>query len=77
MDVVIDGNLAYAIGRDAFHVVDISSPEKSVILGKLGGIGEARQLEVRDGIAYIGSRHDGLFIVDAKNPAKPVAAESL
>ena len=59
LDVVIDGDLAYAIGRDKFHVVDISSSEKPRVLGKLTGVGEARQLEVRDGTAYIGSRHDG------------------
>jgi len=72
MDVVVVENLAYAIGRDALHVVDISVPAEPKVLGKLTGLGEVRQLVVSDGIAYIGSRHDGLFIVDVKDSSQPV-----
>ena len=66
MDVVVIDHLAYAIGRGALHVVDISTPTEPKVLGKLGGLGEVRQLVVSDGVAYIGSRHDGLFIVEVK-----------
>ena len=71
MDVVVIDHLAYAIGRGALHVVDISTPTEPKVLGKLGGLGEVRQLVVSDGVAYIGSRHDGLFIVEVKNPGQP------
>ena len=71
MDVVVDESLAYAIGGGTLHMVDIANPLEPKVLGKLGGLGEVRQLVVRDGIAYIGSRHDGLFIVDATDPEKP------
>ena len=71
MDVVVDESLAYAIGGGTLHVVNIAEPLEPKVLGKLGGLGEVRQLVVRDGTAYIGSRHDGLFIVDATDPEKP------
>ena len=71
MAVATVGDHAYSIGKGALQVLDISIPTKPRILSKLSGLGSVRQIEVRDSIAYITSRQDGLFIVDVKNPAKP------
>ncbi len=65
------GNLVYSIGEGSLQIVDISNAKKPQILGKLSGLGAVRQIEVRDGVAYITSRQDGLFIVEVKDPAKP------
>ncbi len=65
------GDYAYAIGNGALQVLDVSNAKKPRILGKLSGLGSVRQIEVSEGIAYITSRQDGLFIVDVKNPAEP------
>ncbi len=65
------GELAYSIGGGSLQIVDISNAKKPQILGKLSGLGAVRQIEVRDGIAFITSRQDGLYIVDVKDSAKP------
>lgn len=71
MDVVVEENHAFAIGKGSLYVLDITTPKKPRILGKLSGLGSVRQIEVHNGVAYITSRQDGLFIVDVNNPAKP------
>ncbi len=71
MDVAVEGNRAFAIGKGSLNVLDITSLKKPRIEGRLSGLGSVRQIEVKEGIAYITSRQDGLFIVDVKNPAKP------
>lgn len=70
-DVAAEGKMAYAIGEGAIHVLDISTVKKPRIVGKLSGLGSVRQIVVDDGVAYITSRQDGLFIVDVKDSANP------
>ena len=70
-DVVVEGEFAYAIGRSQLHILNIQNPAKPIAIGKLSGLGSVRQLVVRNGIIYITSRQDGLFIVDAKEPENP------
>jgi hypothetical protein len=41
------------------------------VVGTLGGLGKTRQMVVKGGVAYVGSREDGLFVVDVSEPAKP------
>lgn len=71
MDVAVEGDYAFAIGKGNLYVLDITSSKKPRIVGKILGLGSVRQIEVRKGIAYVTSRQDGLFIVDVKNPTKP------
>jgi hypothetical protein len=71
MDVAIEGEHAFAIGRGQLHVLDIRMPTEPAVLGALSGLGSVRQILVRDGIVYISSRQDGLFIVDAADPSAP------
>ncbi|MBT3374106.1 MAG: hypothetical protein HN742_16640 [Lentisphaerae bacterium] len=62
----------YTIGRGKLRVFDISEPGTPQVLGILAGLGNTRQIEVRNGVAYITSREDGVFIVDVADPVKPV-----
>lgn len=71
IDVTIDGHIAYAIGKGALRILDISVPTKPKVLGKIEGLGSTRQIAVKDGIAYVGSREDGAFIIDVKDQANP------
>lgn len=71
IDVAIDDHIAYAIGRGALRILDISKPTKPKVLGKIEGLGSTRQIAVKDGIAYVGSREDGAFIIDVKDQANP------
>lgn len=66
------GDRLYAIGRGKLYVLDISRPEEPRLLGSLAGLGTTRQLVVRDSLAYITARQDGLWVVDVSDPAKPV-----
>jgi len=69
--VAVAGNRLYVTGRGTFHVLDISQPEKPVPLGTLSGLGNTRQLYIKDNIAYITARQDGLWLVDISNSKKP------
>ncbi|MFC1596994.1 LVIVD repeat-containing protein [Planctomycetota bacterium] len=71
IDVTVDGDLAFAIGRGVLRVLDISQPLKPQVLGQLSGLGNTRQLVTRQGIVYVGSREDGVFVIDATDPAQP------
>ncbi|MDD5602612.1 MAG: hypothetical protein PHG48_00835 [Eubacteriales bacterium] len=46
------------------YIADISNPRIPRTTGRLSGLGNTRKLKVRNRIAYIASREDGLFIVD-------------
>ncbi len=72
MDATVEGNALYVIGQRALHVADISAPASPRIIGKLRGLGNVRQIEIKGGTAYITAREDGMFIVDVKNPRLPV-----
>jgi len=61
----------YAIGRGELYVLDTKNPEQPKLLGSLDGLGTTRQLVVRNGIAYITARQDGLWLVDVSEPARP------
>lgn len=71
MDVAVEKDRAFAIGGGKLHVLDLSDPGKPILLGQLSGLGSVRQVVVRDGIAYVSSRQDGLFIVDVSTPKNP------
>ncbi|WP_198000057.1 LVIVD repeat-containing protein [Gimesia alba] len=71
IDVTIDKHIAYAIGKGALRILDISEPTKPKVVGKISKLGNTRQIAVKDGIAYVGSREDGAFIIDVKDPSNP------
>jgi len=61
----------YAIGQGKLYVLDIANPEQPKLLGTLAGLGTTRQLAVKNGIAYITARQDGLWLVDVSDAARP------
>ena len=71
IDVAVEGNHAYAIGKSKLHVLDLANPAKPRPVGSLSGLGSVRQIEVSEAIAYVTSRQDGLFIVDVSAPTAP------
>ena len=72
MDAAVDKKNLFVIGSHCIYSFDISSPEDPVLLGKLSGLGNVRQIEVHGGFAYVTSREEGLFIIDITNPGKMV-----
>jgi len=71
MDVAVSGDHAFAVGRGKLYSLDITNPANPRVVGELAGLGNVRQIIVREGIAYITSREDGLFLVGVKHPHKP------
>ena len=71
MALCVDGKNLYIGASHYLYVADISEPMNPRILGKVGGLGNVRQIAVQDGIAYVASRESGLWIVDARNPKSP------
>ncbi|HID77101.1 MAG TPA: hypothetical protein EYP56_14035 [Planctomycetaceae bacterium] len=65
------GEVLYVIGGGRLMVADISEPARPRPVGEIDGLGNTRQIVVRDGVAYITSREDGVFLVDVRDPAKP------
>lgn len=72
MDVALEGNHLYVIGRGQLHVADVSDPLSPRLVGRLGGLGGVRQIVVKNHVAYITSREEGLFLVDVSQPQSPV-----
>jgi hypothetical protein len=75
VDAAVDGNTLFTIsgGMDgSLHAADISTPEKPRVVGRLPGLGHVRQLQVRNGVAYITSREDGFFLIDVRQRERPV-----
>lgn len=71
MDVAVAGRWLYAIGNGELRVADLSAPASPRLVARLGDLGNTRQIEVRDGIACITAREDGLFLVDVSTPDRP------
>ncbi len=71
MDVTVAGDILYVIGHGKLTIFDITSPLSPKKLGQLTGLGQVRQIEVTEHVAYVTSRADGLFLVDVREPTKP------
>jgi len=71
MDATVVGDRLYAIGQGKLFVADISAPGEPKVLGRLSDLGNTRQIEVKDNVAYITAREDGMFIVDVSRPDAP------
>jgi len=71
MDVAIAGEHVFAIGKDELRVLTNVRAGKPVLIGKLDGLGNTRQIAVSPGHAFITSREEGLFIVDVSEPSQP------
>ncbi len=71
MDAAVEGNTLYVIGQGTLHAADISNPTAPKILGQMNGLGNTRQIEVCEQVAYVTAREDGLFIIDVTKPEAP------
>lgn len=71
MALHISGNILYIGGDNSLLTADISDAMNPKILGRVGGLGNVRQIAVQGGIAYVAARESGLWIIDARNPSKP------
>ncbi len=71
MDVTIAGEHVFAIGQGELRVLSNARGGKPVLIGKLAGLGNTRQIAVSRGHAFITSREDGMFIVDVGDPSQP------
>ncbi len=74
MDVAIAGEHVFAIGQGELRVLSNALEGKPVLIGKLTGLGNTRQIAVSRGHAFITSREDGMFIVDLRDPSQPKLA---
>ena len=87
IDAFISENLLFTIGNGisgigdhvdikismsgSLYIYDLKNPASPSLVGMLSGLGNVRQMEVYNSIAYIVSREDGMFIIDVSNPKKP------
>ena len=70
-DVKKEGDNLYVIGQSSLYIYDISDKTNPLFVSKLQGLGNVRQIELQDEIAYISSRENGVFIVDVSHVQKP------
>ena len=71
MDVIRDGEYLYMLQQSNLVIISIKDPAKPTVVGKLNKLGNLRQIEVRNDIAYITARADGLFVVDVSDKTVP------
>jgi len=76
IDISVDGERAYITDSDLdlLTVLDIANPSAPSFLGsfEIQWPGSAWSVEVHDGIAYVTTYHDGLWLIDVSNPAAAV-----
>ena len=71
MALYLDGKTLYAGINHYLHIYDVTEPMNPKELGKIGGLGNVRQMVAQNGIVFIAARETGLWIIDAKNPCQP------
>ncbi|MDA3925140.1 MAG: hypothetical protein PF904_10625 [Kiritimatiellae bacterium] len=71
MDVVREGDYLYMLQQSNLVILSIKDPAKPTVVGKLEKLGNLRQIEVLDDIAYITAREDGLFVIDVSDRTAP------
>ena len=71
-----EGALLYLAGEGKLQIYDTSVPSKPRKISELGGLPnwESRQILVHRGFAYLTARHRGVWIIDVRNPVKPLIA---
>jgi hypothetical protein len=70
-DVVREGDHLYVLQGRSLRVLSLANPGIPAVVGALDDLGNLRQIAVRDGIAFVTAREDGLFIVDVSDPGSP------
>ncbi len=70
-DLRVDGTLAYVVGLDGLHILDISSRYQPREIGRLALPGIPKGLDVTPGRAYVALGKDGVVAVDIENLSAP------
>lgn len=71
MDVVRDGEHLFMLQQRNLVILSVKDPAQPVVVGKLDGVGNLRQVVVHKNVAYITAREDGLFVVDVSDRTTP------
>lgn len=71
MDVVREGKFLYMLQQRNLVILSVKDPSNPMVVGKLEGVGNLRQIVVRGDIAYITAREDGLFVIDVSDRKVP------
>ncbi len=71
MDVVRDGEHLFMLQERNLVILSIEDPAHPEVVGKLEGVGNLRQVVVRDDVAYVTAREDGLFVIDVSDRTSP------
>jgi hypothetical protein len=81
--VTIDGNYLY-VGTETdnrLDIVDLSNPLLPQVVGSYkpatGGFNSTSGVAIKDGYAYIAEYHNGVRVINVKNPAAPVEVTNL
>jgi len=65
------GDYLYAAGGDILCVYDVSDADSPVLIRRMHGFGDGRQLAAGNGRLYLTARCFGLWILSLENPAAP------
>ena len=71
MDVARDGKHLFMLQGRNLAILSVKDPGKPELVGKLKNVGNLRQIVVRDDVAYITARADGLFVIDVSDRTAP------
>jgi hypothetical protein len=71
MDVVRDGEHLFMLQGRNLAILSVKEPRQPELVGKLRDVGNLRQIAVRDNVAYITAREDGLFVIDVSDRTAP------
>ncbi len=75
-DIQIEGNIAYiADGNNGFMILDISSPNHRVLLGKVDDI-DVQNIFIHENHAYLGDSNNQLLIFDIRDETNPIMVSS-
>jgi len=57
---------------NVLKILHISNPENPILSGSISIPGHSKDIDIKNGFAYIASGNEGLQIVDVKDPQKPL-----
>jgi hypothetical protein len=70
-DVVVEGQIAYALSNDGLHLIDLAEPAGPKIRGSYSTTLAATSFIISEGFAYLADPAEGVAVVDVSNPADP------
>ncbi|MBL8992330.1 MAG: hypothetical protein JNM63_03265, partial [Spirochaetia bacterium] len=73
MDVAVDleRQLSVAVGWGSLSVYDVSEIRRPVLKAALAGLGNTRKIILKDQLAFVAAREDGVWIIDLSEPSTP------